>query len=144
MESVRHEESARRWWGLIRQQNLGVLRGLDCPGGLKRRRRRSEVGWIPGGSLLSRTSAGRYFIPNTSPPTSEFEFRMKYREIFAAEVVPLNPVHDYPQISWHLMCACQSLFPIRAIRRVLSKFSPERSPKRHTIMVPPAVSLTPR
>ena len=77
VESVHREESDRHWWGLIRQQNLGVLRGLGCPGGLKRRRRRSEAGSIPEGSLLSRTSVGGYFIPNTSPHTSEFKFRMK-------------------------------------------------------------------
>ena len=31
-----------------------------------------------------------YFLPNTSPPTSEFGFRMKYREIFIAEVASLD------------------------------------------------------
>ena len=54
-----------------------------------------------------------YFIPSTSPPTFEFEFRMKYREIFTAEVAPLNSTHDRPQISWHLMRTCRSLFKSR-------------------------------
>ena len=31
-----------------------------------------------------------YFIPNTSPPTFELGFRMKYRKIFTVEVASLN------------------------------------------------------
>ena len=145
MESVRHGESGRHWWEFIRRQNLGRLRRLDRRRGSERRRRRSDVGRIPGGSLLTRTSAGGYFIPNTSSLTSEFEFQMKeVQRNFYSQSCLLNPAHDRPRKSWNLMRAYWSLFPIKAIRRVLSEFSLERNSKRHTIMVPLAVSPTPR
>ena len=95
VESVHHEESDRRWWGLIRRQNLGVLQRLGHQRGSKRCRRRSEVGRISGGSLLSRTSAGGYFIPNTSPPTFEFMFRMKeVQRNFHSRSYPLRFSHS--------------------------------------------------
>ena len=61
-EAVRREESGRCWWG----QNLGVLQRLGRQRGSGGCRRRSEVGRTPEGPLLSRTSAGGYFIPNIS------------------------------------------------------------------------------
>ena len=41
VESVRREEFGRRWWGLIRRQNLRVLWRLGRQRGSKRCRRRS-------------------------------------------------------------------------------------------------------
>ena len=40
--------------------------------------------------LFQISVGGGYFIPNTSPPTFEFRFRMKYREILTIEAALLD------------------------------------------------------
>ena len=127
VESAHRGESGLHWWGFIRQQSLGTLRRLGRRRGSKRCRRRSDVDRIPRGSLLSRTSAGGYFITNTSPPTSEFEFRMKeVQRDFHSRRCPLEPRAWSPSdILAFNACVLES-FQIGAIRRDLSKFPLER------------------
>ena len=112
VESVHHGESDLHWWEFIRRQNLGVLRRLGRQGGSARCRWRSEVGRIPRGSLLPRTLAGGYFIPNTGPPTFEFEFRMKeVQKNFHSRSCPLES------------CARPSSKILAFIAHVLESFS---------------------
>ena len=77
-------------WEFIHQQNLGMLRKLNRQRGL-------EIfvqGRMPAesreGHSRPELRLGGYFIPNTSPPTFEFELRMKYREVFYSRSCPLE------------------------------------------------------
>ena len=68
VESARHGESSLHWWGFIHRQSLKTLQRLDRRRGSERCHRRSDVGRILEGSLLTQTSTGGYFIPNMYDP----------------------------------------------------------------------------
>ena len=141
VESVHREESSPRWWGHIHRQNLRVLRRLGRQRGSERCHRRSEVGRIPGGSLLSRTSAGGYFIPNTSPPTSEFEFRMKkVQKNFRSRSYPLESCARSPPDILALNARMLESFRIGVVRGDASKTPQVRWPRYGAIMTLPTAS----
>ena len=83
------EQSDRRLKELIIGEVRRVLVEARTAGGVQKdaaQGRKPEEPW-EGRSLTNFD--WDYFIPNTSP-TFEFEFRMKYRKIFAAEVAFLD------------------------------------------------------
>ena len=84
---------------------------------------------------------GGYFIPNTSRPTFEFEFRMKeVQRDFHCRSYPLKPHARSPSdILAFNACVLES-FQIRTIRRDLSKFSLVRWPRYDAVMALSAVS----
>ena len=86
-----------------------------------------------------------YFIPNTSLPTSEFEFRMKevWRNFYSRSC-PLQFCARSPSEILAFNACMPESFQIRAIRRDFLEFPLERNPKRHTIMIPSAVNHMPR
>ena len=64
-----------------------------------------------------------YFIPNISPPTFEFGFRMKYREIFTVEVAFLDfRTRLFPDILTFGMLVLES-FQIEVIQKDFFRIS---------------------
>ena len=96
----------------------------------------------PGRVDFLQTSVEGYFIPNTSPPTFEFGFRMKevQRNSHDRNCPPSISALDGCQIFWHLAHWSRSLFKSKRSENIFSKFSLGRGSRYGAIMILSAVS----